>query len=148
MGLKFHYALQKIVDLKETEKTQAEWILSTAVHRLRTEEETLSSLQGEQAKLQDELADRTREHTTVSEMILFQHYLTHIEECIVGKRTDIRSAEKVVTQRREQLTVKMTEEKVWNRAREKAKTVFAAEELRKEQEVLDEMAVTRHKRTS
>ncbi|MBC8079122.1 MAG: flagellar export protein FliJ [Gorillibacterium sp.] len=146
--MRFRYSFQKIVDLKSSEKTQAEWILSTAVHRLREEEASLSMLQGEKLDLQNQITDRAVNQTTVSELILFQNYLSHIDGRIVGKRTDIRSAEKHVSERREQLSVKMTEEKIWAKAREKAKTVHTAEELKKEQEVLDEIAVTRHKRSS
>ena len=146
--MRFRYSFQKIVDLKSTEKTQAEWILSTAVHRLRAEEASLSELQGEKLDLQNEITDRAVKQTTVSELILFQNYMSHIDGRIIGKRTDIRSAEQHVSERREQLSVKMTEEKIWAKAREKAKTVYTAEELKKEQEVLDEIAVTRHKRSS
>ena len=41
---KFRYAYQKIVDLKTSEKTQAEWLLSTAVGKLHTEEDSLNRL--------------------------------------------------------------------------------------------------------
>ena len=39
---KFRYAYQKIADLKTSEKTQAEWLLSTAVGMLHTEEDSLN----------------------------------------------------------------------------------------------------------
>lgn len=146
--MSFRYSFQKIVDLKTNEKTQAEWILSTAVHRLRQEESSLSQLQDEKCTLQEELAGVAETAVAVSEIILYQNYLSHIDGKIIGKRKDIQHAELHVTERREELSVKMTEEKVWSKAREKAKSVFTAEWLKKEQDVLDELAVTRHKRPS
>ncbi|MCL6458376.1 MAG: flagellar FliJ family protein, partial [Gorillibacterium sp.] len=115
--MRFRYSLQKIVDLKSTEKTQAEWILSTAVHRLKEEEAFLSELQCEKSDLQDEITNKAVNQTTVSELILFQNYLSHIDGRIIGKRTDIRCAEQHVSERRVQLSAKMTEEKIWARAR-------------------------------
>ena len=42
MILSFRYSLQKIVDLKKNEKTQAEWILSHAMGVLQEEEHSLT----------------------------------------------------------------------------------------------------------
>lgn len=36
--MRFHYTFQKVVDLKGNEKTQAEWMLSTALGELQAQE--------------------------------------------------------------------------------------------------------------
>ena len=48
---KFRYAYQKIADLKTSEKTQAEWLLSSAVGKLHTEEDSLNRLYQEEILL-------------------------------------------------------------------------------------------------
>lgn len=54
--MKFQFPLQKIVDLKGNEKTQAEWILSQALSTLREEEQFLHELNEEIAKQQGQLS--------------------------------------------------------------------------------------------
>ncbi|MEC0268507.1 flagellar export protein FliJ, partial [Paenibacillus anseongense] len=39
--MQFRYSFQQIVDLKNNERTQAEWILSEAMGQLRNEETNL-----------------------------------------------------------------------------------------------------------
>lgn len=146
--MRFRYSFQKIVDLKSTEKTQAEWMLSTAVGKLHQEESFLSELQTEKMSVQQGLAQTSANPTPVSELILFQSYLEHIDHRITNKSEDVRVAQRNVVAGQEQLTAKMLEEKVWSKAREKAKMNFTAMVLKKEQEELDELATVRHKRLS
>jgi hypothetical protein len=42
----------------------------------------------------------------------------------------------------------MIDEKVWSKAKDKAKIIYESVERTKEQQVLDEMATTRHKYSS
>lgn len=146
--MNFRYALQKIVDLKSNEKTQAEWLLSSAVSQLREEESSLSELCIERQGIENLLIDASIGSTTASELMLFQNYLTHMDRRIDAKLDDVRSAEEHVTTSRTHLSEKAVEEKVWFRARDKARDVFVAESLKKEQNELDEMAITRYKRPS
>ncbi|MNC57792.1 hypothetical protein D3C76_1467120 [compost metagenome] len=61
------------------------------------------------------------------------------------KTADVRLAEKNVVEKRGILSSKMVEEKVWDQARNKAYLLHQSMELKKEQEVLDEMATMRFK---
>jgi flagellar FliJ protein len=146
--VKFRYAFQKIVDLKTSEKTQAEWLLSSAVSQLREEQSSLSELHLERQGIESMLLDASAASTTVSELLLFQNYLTYMDQRIDAKLSDVRSAEEHVTSSRDHLSKKAVEEKVWSRAREKAREGFVAESLKQEQSELDEMAITRFKRPS
>ncbi|WP_058303931.1 flagellar export protein FliJ [Gorillibacterium timonense] len=146
--MKFRYAFQKIVDLKSNEKTQAEWLLSSAVTQLRVEESSLTELRIERQGIENMLMDASASSTTVSDLLLFQNYLTHMDRRIDEKLCDVRTAEQQVSETRSNLSEKAVEEKVWFRARDKARDVFMAESLKKEQETLDELALTRYKRPS
>lgn len=145
--MKFRYSFQKIVDLKTNEKTQAEWILSGAVVRLKEEEESLTNLFSEKDEIRRRLDDSTLVKTTASELAVYQHYLNHLDNRIKRKTDDVRHAEVNVMQKREDLSSKMIEEKVWNKARERAYSQYQALMQKKEQEALDEMASNRHKQT-
>lgn len=144
----FQYSFQKIVDLKSNEKTQAEWMLSAAFGKLREEESSLTLLEQEKREVQESLSEATEQPTTVSELTLYQAYLSHIENRIHSKHRDVQTAQEAVNERQSLLTEKMKQEKVWFMARDKAHRVFTAAQLKKEQESLDEMAVTRFKRLS
>jgi flagellar FliJ protein len=81
-------------------------------------------------------------------MLLMQSYMDHIDMQIMKKHEDIQVAQTVVTHKQEHLSEKMLDEKVWNKAREKAFHKYKAIVEKKEQETLDEMATNRFKRLS
>lgn len=146
--MKFHYAFQQIVDLKNTERTQAEWVLSDALGKLRSEQSTLSELESEKRRMQEELATSSENSTTISQMLVMQHYVNHLNRQISLKTTDVKQAQRQVEQKQQVLTDKMLDEKVWSKAREKAFEAHTAQSLKKEQEELDELASVRFLRAA
>lgn len=141
--MKFHYAFQKIVDLKSNEKTQAEWMLSSAIGKLQAEEKSLNELyemRDQMYHAQQEAASRC---VPVAEIRNIQVYAEHLEECIERKRDDIRIAHVNVTKKQKVLSDKMLDEKVWLKARDKSQEKFRHESLLREQNELDEIATVR-----
>jgi flagellar protein FliJ len=141
--MKFHYAFQKIVDLKSNEKTQAEWMLSSAIGKLQAEEKNLNELyemRDQMYRAQQEVASRC---VPVAEIRNIQVYAEYLEECIERKRDDIRIAHVNVTKKQKVLSDKMLDEKVWLKARDKSQEKFRHESLLREQNELDEMATVR-----
>lgn len=141
--MKFHYAFQKIVDLKSNEKTQAEWMLSSAIGKLQAEEKSLSDLFEMREQMFEALQNAAKACAPVAEIRNIQAYVEYLESCIVKKRDDIRLAHVNVNTKQEQLTEKMLDEKVWLKARDKSKEKFRHESLLREQNELDEMATVR-----
>lgn len=144
--MRFRYSYQKIVDLKENEKTQAEWILTSAVGKLREEEKSLHCLRTEKEELHDRLNRTAEVRTTASQLMSYQSYINHLDQKIELKSADVRHAERNVVQKQQLLASRTMEEKVWNQAREKAYQQHRMLLMKKEQETLDEMAVSRHKK--
>lgn len=141
--MRFRYPFQKIVDLKNNEKTQAEWILSQSFGKLRKEEESLSSLLQEKAKVQQNMLQASLATSSISEVSLMQDYVSYLDQRIHSKHQDIASAERQVRQNQQHLTVKMRDEKVWTNAKKIAYQKFLALSLKKEQNELDEIAAVR-----
>ena len=141
----FRYRLQKVVDLKNSERMQAEWILSQAVERLNQEEHSLARLSAEKEEIMDRLA--ATEHMTVSELQSAQHYLRYLDEQIEEQNVAVHQAKNQVLDKQRQLNEKMLVEKIWNQARDKAYHRFLAEERRQEQKESDEIATVRFART-
>jgi flagellar FliJ protein len=142
--MRFRYPLQKIVDLKTNQKTQAEWMLSKAVGKLKEEEDSLLELHQEKLRLEEELVKLSEQSVTISSMLINQQYINHINNQIQQQNKQILAAQNIVEHKKIELQTKMQDEKVWNMTRDKALSLFQAEFLKKEQDALDEMATVRY----
>ncbi|APO45189.1 MULTISPECIES: flagellar export protein FliJ [Paenibacillus] len=141
--MKFRYHFQKVVDLKSNEKTQAEWMLSTAIGKLQTEEEHLIQLLNDRSNLIGIIQSATENTASVNSLQEMQRYVHHLDECISRKNSDVKHAQVNVQRNQTFLNGKMVDEKVWLGARDKAKIKFQQEMLLREQNDLDEMATVR-----
>ncbi|MGO4729877.1 flagellar export protein FliJ [Paenibacillus sp. 2KB_22] len=141
--MKFRYHFQKVVDLKSNEKTQAEWMLSTAIGKLQTEEEHLIQLLNDRSNLVGIIQSATENKASVNSLQEMQRYVHHLDECISRKNSDVKHAQVNVQRNQTFLNGKMIDEKVWLGARDKAKIKFQQEMLLREQNDLDEMATVR-----
>jgi len=141
--MKFRYHFQKVVDLKSNEKTQAEWMLSTAIGKLQTEEEHLLQLLNDKQEAIEGIQSATAAKASVSSLQEMQRYIHHLDECISRKSDDVKHAQVNVQRNQTFLNGKMVDEKVWLEARGKAKLKFQQEMLLREQSDLDEMATVR-----
>lgn len=139
----FRYSFQKVVDLKSSEKTQAEWTLSSAIGALAEEELSLGLLRAKQREWEGKLHEATRITVPLSELQVIQHYLDHLVACITSKLQDVLHAQKAVEQSRLKLSDKMKDEKVWLKAKDHARDRFQQAMQIKEQNELDELASVR-----
>lgn len=143
--MRFAYPLQKIVDLKANEKKQAESDLSQAIMTLTEEERKRDELVTAKHSFQERVTGEDAVTLTVSDLMLTQHYIDHLDDQI--RRTDrsIDQAEQNVEQTRQHLTDRMIDEKIWAKAREKALTVHMAEAEKAAQNELDDAAILRRR---
>ena len=141
--MRFRYPLQKIVDLKGNQKTQAEWMLSEAVAKLREEELGLNALLQEQQTLQERLRKSAEQPLPIVELQALQTYIDYIGQQIERKLLDVAAAQQHVHYKQQQLLERTLDEKVWLKSREKAYHHFVALESKKEQAELDEIAIVR-----
>lgn len=141
--MKFRYPFQKVVDLKNNERTQAEWMLSDALSKLQVEEHSLQELYAKKKILENNLSQASFNSAKISELQVFQEYLSYVDRQIQTKHEDIQKAQHQVTHKKDDLSDKMLDEKVWTKAKDKAYTQYKALSLKKEQEQLDELATMR-----
>lgn len=144
----FHYSFQQIVNLKVSERTQAEWYLVESLGRLRSEEHSLHELQQLKAELGDKMIHASSEAVSISYLNLLQEYSDYLDQQILQKQKDVLEAKQVVAKKQEVLSNKMMDEKVWNKARDKAYREYVAVMQKREQNMLDEIATTRYLRMS
>lgn len=143
--MRFAYPLQKIVDLKANEKKQAESSLSQAISFLNEEERKREELVMAKYSLQEQLAGENANRLTVSEMLLIQQYIDHLDDQIRKTGMSIVQAERTVESRRQHLTERMVDEKVWAKAREKAYIAHMARVEKESQKQLDDMTMVRRR---
>lgn len=139
--MNFKYMYQKVVDLKSNEKTQAEWMLSAAIGELQAEQRTLDQLIEDKARANEHMLSEGA--SSMLRLQELQRYVEHLDRCIKKKLGDIESAEMNVDHKKSQLNTRVLDEKVWLKAKEKAKSAFEQQILLREQNELDEMATVR-----
>lgn len=142
--MKFRFPLQKIVDLKGNEKTQAEWLLSQALSKLRDEEQFLQGLNDEISRQHERLSRSSENPIPIVDIQFIQAYIIHLKKQIEHKRVDVQNAQVNVQGKQSKLMDRSVDEKVWIKAREKALNLFTATSLKKDQQDMDEMASNRH----
>ncbi|MBM7564611.1 flagellar export protein FliJ [Paenibacillus sacheonensis] len=140
---RFHYAYQKIVDLKTSEKSQAEWQLSIVVGKLSQEESSLQKLQEERALWCEKLQQASQQAVPLSAILTMQSYIDFLDDGILRKLRDVKKAESAVEAGRRFLSDRMMDEKVWLKTKENALRRFQADRMTKEQNELDELATVR-----
>jgi len=139
----YRYPYQKIVDLKKSEKTQAEWMLSAAIGKLHAEEASLAQLESDRIAWLEQQQTAAAGGASLSELQMVQGYIDYLETAIVRKRQDVALAENEVSRKQSALSDSMKDEKVWLKAKEKAFEKFMHVTLVNEQNELDEMATVR-----
>lgn len=145
--MRFRYPLQKIVDLKEGEKDQAEWRLAEAIRLQHDEEVKLHKLTAERRTWERRMLQFTGERTSVAEVQTIQTYLDDLDKRIAAQNMQLTLAKDKVSARKKKLKQKLVDEKVWTATREKARWKHWQEMLKKEQDELDDIATTRFSHT-
>ncbi|RJG22292.1 flagellar export protein FliJ [Paenibacillus thiaminolyticus] len=140
----FQYALQKVLDLKTNEKKQAEWILSEAVGDLMTKESQLQQCTADLLHAREELQRHVDARASASSLQVWQQYIAYMESQVDLANERVSAAEANVQNKQGELAVRMTDEKVWTKAREKAEAQFNQQLAAWEQNELDELATVRY----
>jgi len=141
--MRFHYTFQKVVDLKGNEKTQAEWMLSTALGELQAQEKSLDELMVQRNEIIASLQSSAQQSTSMVKIREMQDYVDYLDKCIIRKHREISLAQQEVLLKQDQLSTKVLDEKVWLKAKDKAQEIFQKSMNLREQNELDEMATVR-----
>lgn len=143
MPVTFKYALQKVVDLKGSQKAMAEWTYAAALGKQREEETRLAALEQERSTLIHQLARESEQPVQLSRLLGYQQYIETLDEQIVLQIEEASEARKQAQACRIKLSDRMIDEKVWLNAKGRAYERFQAESLATEQQELDEIATVR-----
>lgn len=142
----FQFHLQKILDLKEKEKEQAEWAFGKSVQKKNEEETKLFQLTERRNEVTESLYSLQSETRSVADLMQVVRYQQSVDRAIESQRRTINGCEQEIERCQTKLTFHMTESKLWNRLKEKAKENFDENNKQREQKELDEIGINRYLR--
>jgi flagellar FliJ protein len=144
----FQFHLQKVLDLKEKEKEQAEWAFGQSVQRKNEEEWKLTRLTEHRDELTRMLHTVQTERCSAAQLIEITRYRQSVERSIASQQRTLHGCYQEVERCQRRLTERMQESQLWQRLREKAQEHFREEEKRREQKELDEIGTQLYLRRS
>ncbi|MED4750124.1 flagellar export protein FliJ [Brevibacillus choshinensis] len=144
----FQFHLQKVLDLKEKEKEQAEWAFGKSVQRKNEEEWKLYRLHEHHDEMSLLLQDAQTQMCSAAQLIQISQYKQSVERSIKSQKHTLHGCEQDVERCQSRLTERMKESQLWQRLRERSHTQFMDMEKVREQKELDEIGTQLYLRRS
>lgn len=142
----YQFHLQKILDLKEKEKEQAEWAFGKSVQRKNEEENKLYQLKELREGVTESLFTLQQQSCNAFQLMQVVHYQQSVDRAIETQKRTLYGCEQEIEKCQTKLTFHMQESKLWNRLKEKSQDVFHEANKQREQKELDEIGINRYLR--
>lgn len=142
--MKYKFAFQKVLDVKEKEKEVAKEEFGSSKQRQIELDRKLAGLESEKDKIYHQFNQVNRK--AVWEILEVHEELQHVDQQV--KRLTQQSEQLHLEVEHKQIVLfeKTKEAKVWNLWKDKSKKEFIKQQERIEQAMLDEMAILRYSR--
>lgn len=144
----FQFQLQKVLDLKEKEKEQAEWAFGKSVQMKNEEEGKLVRLYEHRDDMAQMLVKAQEQACSASQLIMISQYRQSVERTIRHQQQTVQGLELEVERCQVRLRERMKESQLWQRLRERSLEQFREEEKAREQKELDEIGTQLYLRRS
>ncbi|MBW5467543.1 flagellar export protein FliJ [Brevibacillus formosus] len=144
----FQFHLQKVLDLKEKEKEQAEWAFGKSIQRKNEEEWKLSQLTEHHDQMTMKLQEVQMQTCSAAQLISITQYQQSVARSIQNQQRTLHGCEQDVERCQSRLTERMKESQLWQRLREKSLHQFLDDQKQREQKELDEIGTQLYLRRS
>ncbi|ASJ54351.1 flagellar export protein FliJ [Brevibacillus formosus] len=144
----FQFHLQKVLDLKEKEKEQAEWAFGKSIQRKNEEEWKLSQLTEHHDEMTMKLQEVQMQSCSAAQLISITQYQQSVARSIQNQQRTLHGCEQDVERCQSRLTERMKESQLWQRLREKSLHQFLDDQKQREQKELDEIGTQLYLRRS
>jgi len=138
----FSFHLQKILDLKEKEKEQAQWELGKSVQKKNEEEAKLTDMSMRHAAVSASLIDIQSQRCSVASLMEITQYKQSIERAMNRQQQTIQGCVQEMENCKSRLTQRMQESQLWQRLKDRSKELFDEAQKQREQKELDEIGIT------
>lgn len=139
----YRFPLQRVLDVKEKEKQQAQQDLGVSLKKQHDVEEKMTALSEKRTTIQEHMIQQSRGCKAL-ELHDQQRYITHLDRQIVLLQNNLLQTKKEVEKNQGVLMEKSKEEKIWQEWKQEMFTRHQQVALKQEQEMLDEMASIRY----
>lgn len=141
--MQFRYSLQKLMDLKEREKEEAENVYSSAVKTFEEVATELYHLLKRKEALEEDARAKLSSLVSVLDIQSMQASMLFLQEAIVKQQKRTQLARAKMEEKHQLLLDASFEYKKHEKIREKKRMQFVVEENRLEQVSMDEISVQR-----
>jgi flagellar FliJ protein len=141
--MSFVYSFQKILDMKEKEKEQAEVNYSKSIRVLQQEQQRLDSLKSNKKYLEERML-QGEQNISLAELKTNYEYIGHLQRLITQANESKELAEKDVEAKQSILSERAIDQKIWEKLKEQSFEKYKEELRKKEQKELDEISVSRY----
>jgi flagellar FliJ protein len=141
----YHFKLETLLDHRLRQQEQCQRALADAQRVREQEQLRLLKLEEDQRRCCSELSRQQREAHGARTLPLYYRYLAELGRSLAQQQQRLAAAQQHVESRRGELAAAMKKRKVLERLKEKGLASYRAEQSRREQRDLDEMAVQRYR---
>lgn len=142
--MKFNFSYQKVLDVKEKEQELAKQEYGTSKLRQLELQEEIDGLELVKEEVFNQYDEVHRK--AVREILAVQQEINHVSQKMKRLENQSHQMYQEVEQKHRVLIEKTQETKMWTQWKAKSKYMFQKELDRREQAMLDEMAVLRYSR--
>ena len=141
----FNFPLEKVVNLKEKNREQAEWAYSKNLQHLNEEKDKLNLLLENKNGLRRQMQSDQKKGTSIIEIDHSQKYIHYLDQLIQNQQNSIKILEESLALQLEELKTVKVDEKKWLNFREKKWQQYLIEFNQYEQKEMDDLVNKRFK---
>lgn len=141
----FDFPLEKVVNLKEKNREQAEWAYSKNLQHLNEEKDKLNLLLENKNGLRRQMQSDQKKGTSIIEIDHSQKYIHYLDQLIQNQQKSIKILEESLALQLEELKTVKVDEKKWLNFREKKWQQYLIEFNQYEQKEMDDLVNKRFK---
>lgn len=141
--MSYRFPLQRVLDVKEKEKQQAQQELGSSLKKQQDTEEQMFLLSQKRERVQASMLQPNK-GCKASQLHEHQRYISFLDQQMLQLKTHLQQTKIEVEQKQGILIEKSKEERVWQSWKQELFVRYQQEASKQEQEMLDEMASIRY----
>ncbi|WLR61838.1 flagellar export protein FliJ [Guptibacillus hwajinpoensis] len=139
----FQFPFQRILDVKENEKSQAQLDMAESLKAQVDIERSMRDLEKAVLSTRQRLEERQQEGVSIIDLLKEEEHISYLEGQLKQKRNQLIQVEHQVSEQQDTLASKVREEKTWQSIKETRKEEFYHDMKMIEQNELDDLNTVR-----
>ena len=140
---RFQFPFQRILDVKENEKSQAQLEMAESLKVQVDLEHSLATLEQEVYSKRLRLEQRQLDGLSITDLLKEEEHIAYLERQLQQKKQQLNQIEEQLSEQKDTLASKVKEEKTWQSIKETRKEEFHRDMQILEQNELDDLTTVR-----